>query len=101
MQANQNQSSDTLEEKKDTHKEEAASVFIKPIVKRFIDETKTVYMIMSDKGKSIAVFNSIKELDDFAKSMKLTDDTYGISKALINAYTVLHAKEEETTRDGL
>ena len=39
-------------------------------------------------------FNSIKELDDLAKSIKLTDDTYGISKAFINAYTVLHAKEE-------
>ena len=40
----------------------------------------------------------IKELDDLARSyfgtIDYNNDSYGLSKALLNAYTVLHAKEE-------
>lgn len=71
MQTNQDQSGGTLEEEVSASKDETVTVFIKPIVKRFIDETKTVYMIMSDKGKSIAVFNSIKACRHFAIRNKL------------------------------
>lgn len=43
-------------------------VFIKPVVKHFIDEIKTLYMVYCEKGKSLAVFNSFKECQYFVMS---------------------------------
>lgn len=37
---------------------------------------------------------SVEELDKLAKASSGIDDGYGFSKALVNAYTVLHAAEE-------
>jgi carbonyl reductase 1 len=36
----------------------------------------------------------IPELDEMARTVTLTSDTYGISKAFLNAYTMLHARAE-------
>ena len=36
----------------------------------------------------------VEELDEMARTIKLTRQTYGISKAFLNAYTTLHAQAE-------
>jgi hypothetical protein len=42
-------------------------VFIKPVVKEFIDSIECVYMVISDKGQSLAFFDTIEECQYFAK----------------------------------
>jgi hypothetical protein len=41
-------------------------VFFKPIVKKFVDGQQTVYMVLSEKGKGLAVFDSIRACKHFA-----------------------------------
>jgi len=46
-------------------------------------------------GKPWTIPGGIGEVDALARSMKAGDDGYGASKALLNAYTYLHAKIEK------
>ena len=41
-------------------------VFFKPIIKEFAEGQQVIYMVISDKGKSIAVFDTIKACRHFA-----------------------------------
>ena len=63
----ENQKQDTVTQDDDTPSKHVHSVvFIKPIVKRFIAGEQTVYMVISEKGKSLAVFDTIKACKHFA-----------------------------------
>jgi NAD(P)-dependent dehydrogenase (short-subunit alcohol dehydrogenase family) len=46
-------------------------------------------------GKPWTLEGGLKQLDDIAKNMKDAQDNYGASKALLNAYTVIHAKMDK------
>lgn len=41
-------------------------VFIKPVIKHFVEGNQTVYMVLTDKGRSLAIFDSIKACKHFA-----------------------------------
>jgi hypothetical protein len=63
----ENQKQDTTTQTDDvTNKQVHSVVFIKPIIKRFIAGEQTVYMVISEKGKSLAVFDTIKACKHFA-----------------------------------
>lgn len=47
-------------------KEVRSIVFIKPIVKKFVTGYQTVYMVVSEKGRGLAVFDTIKACKHFA-----------------------------------
>ena len=52
-----------------TEEERAISrqaVFFKPVVKKFVESEQTVYMVLTDKGRSIAVFDSLRACRHFA-----------------------------------
>lgn len=45
-------------------------------------------------AKPWTITGGVAELDEIAKTYRKTDNGYGLSKALVNAYTFLQAKEE-------
>ncbi len=62
-----NQKQDDISNTEDSlHKQARGIIFLKPIVKKFVDGQQTVYMVLSEKGRSIAVFDSIKACKHFA-----------------------------------
>jgi hypothetical protein len=44
----------------------ASIVFFKTIIKEFADGNKIVYMVMSEKGKSLGIFDTIRACKHFA-----------------------------------
>ncbi len=61
------QSSDNEEESNSMPpNQQRQTVFIKPVVKDFIETTQTVYMVLSEQGKPLAVFDSVKACKHFA-----------------------------------
>ena len=44
----------------------ASAVFFKTVTKEFADGNKIVYMVMSEKGKSLGIFDTIRACKHFA-----------------------------------
>jgi hypothetical protein len=62
-----NQKQDDVATNEDTSlRQPRAVIFFKPIIKRFVDGQQIVYMVLSEKGRSIAVFDSIRSCKHFA-----------------------------------
>jgi len=52
--------------------------------------------LKSKLGKPWTIQGGIQELDDIANSITDVDNNYGFSKALLNAYTVIHARQSSS-----